>query len=91
MCWPTSTGPAPATDWQRRSTAASSPCAAPPSGSATSPNTSPGACSVTTSTALPGLVSTHSINGTSYINGGVRSNENADLASGYANVATHHD
>jgi NTE family protein len=37
-------------------------------------------------TALPGLVPTHSINGTRYINGGVRSAENADLASGYANV-----
>jgi NTE family protein len=41
---------------------------------------------VTASTALPGLVPTHAINGTHYINGGVRSNENADLASGYANV-----
>ena len=41
---------------------------------------------VTASTALPGLVPTHRINGTHYINGGVRSNENADLASGYANV-----
>jgi NTE family protein len=41
---------------------------------------------VTASTALPGLVPTHNINGTHYINGGVRSNENADLASGYANV-----
>src|SRR5260370_25799562 len=41
---------------------------------------------VTASTALPGLVPTHSINGTRYINGGVRSGENADLASGYANV-----
>src|SRR5580693_8578280 len=41
---------------------------------------------VIASTALPGLVPTHSINGTHYINGGVRSNENADLASGYANV-----
>jgi NTE family protein len=41
---------------------------------------------VTASTALPGLVPTHSINGTRYINGGVRSAENADLASGYANV-----
>jgi len=29
---------------------------------------------------------THSINGTHYINGGVRFGENADLASGYANV-----
>ncbi|MGE5288312.1 MAG: patatin-like phospholipase family protein [Micromonosporaceae bacterium] len=41
---------------------------------------------VTASTALPGLVPTHSINGTRHINGGVRSGENADLASGYANV-----
>ncbi len=41
---------------------------------------------VTASTALPGMVPTHSINGTRYINGGVRSAENADLASGYANV-----
>jgi len=41
---------------------------------------------VTASTALPGLGPTHSINGTHYINGGVRSSENADLASGYANV-----
>ncbi|HVC38524.1 MAG TPA: patatin-like phospholipase family protein [Candidatus Dormibacteraeota bacterium] len=41
---------------------------------------------VTASCALPGLVPTHSINGTRYIDGGVRSKENADLASGYANV-----
>ena len=41
---------------------------------------------VTAGTALPGLTPTHSINGTRYINGGVRSGENADLASGYANV-----
>ena len=41
---------------------------------------------VTASTALPGMVPTHNINGTHYINGGVRSAENADLASGYANV-----
>jgi NTE family protein len=41
---------------------------------------------VTASTAMPGLVPTHNINGTRYINGGVRSAENADLASGYANV-----
>jgi NTE family protein len=41
---------------------------------------------VTASTALPGLVPTHGINGTRYINGGVRSTENADLAAGYANV-----
>src|SRR3984893_3541414 len=32
------------------------------------------------------LVPTHNINGTRYINGGVRSAENADLARGYANV-----
>ena len=41
---------------------------------------------VTASTALPGMTPTHSINGTHYIDGGVRSTENADLASGYANV-----
>jgi NTE family protein len=41
---------------------------------------------VTASTAMPGLACTHSINGARYINGGVRSAENADLASGYANV-----
>jgi NTE family protein len=41
---------------------------------------------VIASTALPGLVPTHSINGSRYIDGGVRSKENADLASGYANV-----
>ena len=41
---------------------------------------------VTASTALPGLAPTHSINGTRYIDGGVRSLDNADLASGYANV-----
>jgi NTE family protein len=41
---------------------------------------------VTASTAMPGLVPTVSINGVRYINGGVRSAENADLASGYANV-----
>src|SRR5580700_5810334 len=41
---------------------------------------------VTASCALPGLVPTHSINGTRYIDGGVRSADNADLASGYANV-----
>jgi NTE family protein len=40
---------------------------------------------VTASTALPGGP-THSINGTRYVNGGVRSGENADLASGFANV-----
>ena len=41
---------------------------------------------VTASTALPGFAPTHNINGTRYINGGVRSAENADLALGYANV-----
>src|ERR1700733_2325244 len=41
---------------------------------------------VIASTALPGVTPTHSINGTRYINGGVRSGENADLASGYANI-----
>ncbi len=41
---------------------------------------------VTASTARPGSSPTISINGTRYINGGVRSAENADLASGYANV-----
>jgi NTE family protein len=41
---------------------------------------------VTAGTALPGMAPTHSINGRRYINGGVRSGDNADLASGYANV-----
>ena len=41
---------------------------------------------VTASTALPGMAPTQNINGTRYISGGVRSGENADLASGYANV-----
>jgi NTE family protein len=41
---------------------------------------------VTASTALPGSTPTHRINGKRYINGGVRSADNADLASGYANV-----
>jgi NTE family protein len=41
---------------------------------------------VIASTALPGMVPTHSINGNRYISGGVRSADNADLASGYANV-----
>ena len=41
---------------------------------------------VTAGTALPGVVPTHDINGTRYINGGVRSGENADLAAGYANI-----
>lgn len=40
---------------------------------------------VTASTALPGG-HTHGINGVRYINGGVRSADNADLASGYATV-----
>jgi NTE family protein len=41
---------------------------------------------VTASTALPGTTPTVNINGARYINGGVRSGENADLAGGYANV-----
>jgi NTE family protein len=41
---------------------------------------------VTASTALPGLAPTQSINGTRYIDGGVRSTDNADLAAGYAHV-----
>jgi NTE family protein len=41
---------------------------------------------VAAGTALPGSSPTISINGTRYINGGVRSPDNADLASGYANV-----
>jgi NTE family protein len=41
---------------------------------------------VTAAIALPGGSPTHNINGTRYINGGVRSADNADLASGYANV-----
>jgi NTE family protein len=41
---------------------------------------------ITASTALPGTVPTHDINGVRYINGGVRSGENADLAAGYANI-----
>ena len=41
---------------------------------------------VTASTALPGLAPTVSINGARYIDGGVRSTDNADLAAGYANV-----
>jgi NTE family protein len=41
---------------------------------------------VTASTALPGLVPTVDINGRRYIDGGVRSTDNADLAAGYANV-----
>lgn len=41
---------------------------------------------VTASTALPGLVPTVSINAARYIDGGVRSPDNADLAAGYATV-----
>ncbi len=41
---------------------------------------------VSAATALPGSSPTISINGSHYINGGVRSAENADLAFGYANV-----
>jgi NTE family protein len=41
---------------------------------------------VTASTAAPGVVPTVSINGSRYIDGGVRSLDNADLATGYANV-----
>ncbi len=41
---------------------------------------------VAASTALPGLVPTVSIKGHRYIDGGVRSPDNADLASGHANV-----
>jgi NTE family protein len=41
---------------------------------------------ITAGTALPGSSPTINIKGTHYINGGVRSPENADLASGYANV-----
>lgn len=41
---------------------------------------------ITAATALPGLVPTHAINGRRYINGGVRSADNADLASGYAHI-----
>ena len=45
----------------------------------------PLADAVTASTALPGG-HTHAIHGKHYINGGVRSTDNADLAAGYANV-----
>ena len=41
---------------------------------------------VTASTAAPGVVPTVAMNGGRYIDGGVRSTENADLASGYAHV-----
>lgn len=40
----------------------------------------------TAAIALPGAGPTHSINGTKYISGGVRSTDNADLAAGYTNV-----
>ncbi len=41
---------------------------------------------VAASCALPGLAPTHPVNGGHYIDGGVRSSENADLAAGYATV-----
>jgi NTE family protein len=41
---------------------------------------------VTASTAAPGLVPTVAINGRRYMDGGMRSLDNADLASGYANI-----
>ncbi len=41
---------------------------------------------VTASTAAPGVVATVSIDGSRYIDGGVGSTDNTDLASGYANV-----
>jgi NTE family protein len=41
---------------------------------------------VTASTAAPGLVATVAINGNRYMDGGMRSLDNADLASGYASV-----
>jgi NTE family protein len=41
---------------------------------------------ITASTAAPGVVPTVSINGARYIDGGMRSLDNADLASGYPNV-----
>jgi NTE family protein len=41
---------------------------------------------LTAAIALPGGSPTHDINGTRYINGGVRSADNADLASGYDTV-----
>jgi NTE family protein len=40
----------------------------------------------TAAISLPGAGPTHSIGGTRYISGGVRSVDNADLAAGYANV-----
>lgn len=41
---------------------------------------------VTASCAMSGVVPTHKINSKRYVDGGVRSAENADLASGYAKV-----
>ena len=41
---------------------------------------------ITASTALPGTTPTQGINGRRYINGGARSTDNADLASGYAYI-----
>ena len=41
---------------------------------------------VNASTAAPGVVPTVSINGSRYIDGGVGSTDNTDLAAGYANV-----
>ena len=41
---------------------------------------------VAASTSLPGMVHTYGINGRHYISGGVRSPDNADLASGFSNV-----
>ncbi|OEO30802.1 phospholipase [Devosia insulae DS-56] len=40
----------------------------------------------TAAISLPGAGPTHSINGTRYVSGGVRSVDNADLATGYRNV-----
>lgn len=41
---------------------------------------------LTAAVALPGGAPTHEVNGIRYINGGVRSPDNADLAAGYAKV-----
>jgi len=41
---------------------------------------------ITAATAMPGLAPTHEIDGVRYISGGVRSTNNADLASGHATV-----
>ncbi len=40
----------------------------------------------TAAISLPGAGPTHVINGTRYVSGGIRSNENADLAMGYAQI-----